>query len=116
MALRSATIWKLIKIEEILTFEIWQARDEQFQLFIGEYGDKISWNYFIKSVKEGIDLLLDALVQMVVGLSLNVVLLVLVCQVNISTSWDEVDLLSPSKIVFTGAECFTEYCDIAWGL
>lgn len=93
--------------------DIWQPRDEQLQLLVGEYGNKVPWNDFIEAVKEGIDLLLDALVQMIVGLSLNIVFLVLVGQVDVSTPWDEVDLLSSSEIIFSGTECLAECLYIA---
>lgn len=96
---------KLIYKQKVLTVDIWQPRDEQLQLFVGEYGNKLPWNDFIEAVKEGIDLLLGALVQMIVGFSLNIVFLVLVGQVDVSTSWDEVDLLSSSEIIFPGTEC-----------
>lgn len=42
---------------------------------------------------------------MIVGFSLNIVFLVLVSQVDVSASWDEVDLLSSTEIIFSGTEC-----------
>jgi hypothetical protein len=46
---------------------------------------------------------------MIVGFSLNIVFLVLVGQVDVSTSWDEVDLLSSSEIIFPGTECLAQW-------
>jgi len=42
---------------------------------------------------------------MIVGFSLNIVFLVLVGQVDVSTPWDEVDLLGSAEIIFPGTEC-----------
>ena len=85
---------------EVHNFEIWQTRDEKLQLLVCKNGNKFSWNYFVEAAKEGVHLLLDALVEVVIGFPFDVVLFVVVGEVKVSATWHKVDDLVSAEIVF----------------
>lgn len=95
-----------------LTVEVRQTGNEKLEFFVIEHANQILRNHFIETFQEGINLLLNTLVQLEVCKFLNVFILVLVSNWNLSTAFNKFNLLSLSKEVLFNYECSVECFDV----
>ena len=76
---------------QICQVEIWQARNQQFQLLVRKDLDQLAWHEFMKTFQEFIDLLLDVQVKIEVREFLKVFMFVLLSYLNRMAVLNQVD-------------------------
>jgi hypothetical protein len=72
-----------------LTVNFWKATDEKFHLLVIKNGDKFMGHKLIESLQKGRNLWSDGSGQTMLCHSVHILMLVLLCNPNITSTWYE---------------------------
>lgn len=69
-----------------LTIYFWESTNKQLKFFIIKNRNKLSWNQFVETFKEGIDLRTNSICQDMLGNKVNILMFGFFCDLYIPSS------------------------------